>query len=135
MNQEKKYQEVSLILFVDSYDKAVEFYCTKTQLFELKCETDLGGGYKYLILKLINSEQCEFNLNVVLREDETIKRSGVRQIGNFRLSINVDDCQKLYEDYSAQGIVFQDEPLELPYGVQVSMLDPFGNSIGLFEKW
>ncbi len=41
--------------------------------------------------------------------------------------LNVEDCQKTYEDLSAKGVEFLQEPQERPYGVEALMRDNSGN--------
>ncbi len=41
--------------------------------------------------------------------------------------LRTDDCQKDYEDLSARGVVFLQEPSERPYGVEAVLRDDSGN--------
>lgn len=46
---------------------------------------------------------------------------------------NTDDCRRTYEEYSARGVEFLQEPQERPYGVEAVFRDPFGNWYSLNE--
>lgn len=44
-----------------------------------------------------------------------------------------DDCQKTYEELSARGVVFTQEPAERPYGVEAVLRDDSDNWFSLTE--
>jgi catechol 2,3-dioxygenase-like lactoylglutathione lyase family enzyme len=47
-----------------------------------------------------------------------------------------DDCQKTYEELSARGVVFTQEPAERPYGIEALFRDDSGNWFSLTQpKW
>ncbi|XVV10486.1 VOC family protein [Actinoplanes sp. CA-131856] len=49
------------------------------------------------------------------------------------LGLRVDDCRKTYDQLSAAGVVFVQEPSERPYGVEAVMRDNTGNWLVLVE--
>lgn len=49
------------------------------------------------------------------------------------VGVNVDDCRKTYEELSAKGVEFLQEPQERPYGVEALMRDNSGNWMVLVE--
>jgi hypothetical protein len=50
------------------------------------------------------------------------------------LGLRVDDCRKTYEELSAAGVVFLQEPSDRPYGVEAVMRDDTGNWLVLVES-
>ena len=44
-----------------------------------------------------------------------------------------DDCRKTYEELSARGVVFTQEPAERPYGVEAVLRDDSGNWFSLAQ--
>ena len=46
---------------------------------------------------------------------------------------NTDDCRATYEEYSARGVEFLQEPQERPYGVEAVFRDNSGNWFSLNE--
>jgi catechol 2,3-dioxygenase-like lactoylglutathione lyase family enzyme len=50
------------------------------------------------------------------------------------LGLRVDDCRKTYEQLSAAGVEFLQEPADRPYGVEAVMRDNTGNWLSLVEK-
>src|SRR3954471_13293146 len=49
------------------------------------------------------------------------------------LGLTVDDCRKTYEELSAAGVTFVQEPADRPYGVEAVMRDNTGNWLVLVE--
>jgi predicted enzyme related to lactoylglutathione lyase len=47
--------------------------------------------------------------------------------------LETDDCQKSYEELSARGVEFTEEPEERPYGIDCGFRDPSGNSFRLTQ--
>jgi catechol 2,3-dioxygenase-like lactoylglutathione lyase family enzyme len=59
-----------------------------------------------------------------------------RQLGKGQmggLGLRVDDCRKTYEELSALGVEFVQEPADRPYGVEAVMRDVSGNWLVLVE--
>jgi predicted enzyme related to lactoylglutathione lyase len=49
------------------------------------------------------------------------------------VGLHVDDCRKTYEELSARGVEFLQEPADRPYGVEALMRDNSGNWMVLVE--
>ena len=49
------------------------------------------------------------------------------------LGLHVDDCRKTFEELSAKGVQFLQEPSDRPYGVEAVMRDNSGNWLVLVE--
>ena len=47
--------------------------------------------------------------------------------------LRTDDCHASYEELSARGVEFVDQPFEQPYGIDSSFRDPSGNHIRLTQ--
>jgi catechol 2,3-dioxygenase-like lactoylglutathione lyase family enzyme len=45
-----------------------------------------------------------------------------------------DDCQKTYEELSARGVVFLQEPAQRPYGTEAVFRDDSGNWFSLTQR-
>ena len=59
-----------------------------------------------------------------------------RQLGKGQmggLGLRVDDCRKTYDELSALGVEFVQEPSDRPYGVEAVMRDVSGNWLVLVE--
>jgi predicted enzyme related to lactoylglutathione lyase len=47
--------------------------------------------------------------------------------------MGTDDCRKAYEELSARGVVFTQEPARRPYGIEAMFRDDSGNWFSLTE--
>ena len=59
-----------------------------------------------------------------------------RQLENGQmggLGLSVDDCRATYEQLTAKGVTFLQEPSERPYGVEAVIRDNTGNWLSLVE--
>lgn len=54
--------------------------------------------------------------------------------GLFGLGMRVDDCRKTYDELSAKGVQFLQQPEERPYGVEAVARDNSGNWMVLVEE-
>jgi catechol 2,3-dioxygenase-like lactoylglutathione lyase family enzyme len=50
------------------------------------------------------------------------------------LGVTVDDCRRTFEELSAKGVTFLQEPADRPYGVEAVMRDIAGNWLVLVER-
>ena len=57
---------------------------------------------------------------------------GVGALGG--MGLNVDDCRKTFQELSAKGVEFVQEPAERPYGVEAIIRDNSGNWLVLVER-
>ena len=49
------------------------------------------------------------------------------------LFLTTDDCQAAFEELSARGVEFTEEPQERPYGLDAAFRDPSGNAIRMAQ--
>ena len=69
-----------------------------------------------------------------LNEDAAVFVRGQLEKGEMGgVGLTVDDCRKTFEELSAKGVVFLQEPQERPYGVEAVMRDVSGNWLVLVE--
>lgn len=48
--------------------------------------------------------------------------------------LTTDDCQKSYEELTARGVEFTEQPNQMPYGIDSGFRDPSGNSVRLTQR-
>lgn len=51
----------------------------------------------------------------------------------FTVGFTTDDVHKLYDELTAKGVEFTQEPVERFYGTDVGLRDPFGNHIRIVQ--
>ena len=126
-------------VFVLDQDRAKQFY-TDTLGFEVRSDTVMDGfrwltvgpkGQPDLAILLAHPAPPMFSPE----DAETVKAlvaKGSLGGGVFATS----DCRRAYEELSAKGVTFLQEPAERPYGVEALFRDDSGNWFSLTEsKW
>jgi catechol 2,3-dioxygenase-like lactoylglutathione lyase family enzyme len=128
---------ISLItLWVTNQDAARDFYTSKLG-FTAKDDVKLGDGFRWVTITHPAQPELEVTLMVPgppLDPDmaEAVERSLAKgKMGGFGL--RTDDCQKMYDELSAQGVEFPQSPAKRPYGVEAVMRDNSGNWLVLVE--
>ena len=123
-------------IWVKDQNQALEFYRDKLG-FEIKTDATMGEfrwltvGPKGQDLELVlmpaapNPMMDEETLDLLRK----LIDKGAMGAGVF----STDDCKKTYEELSAKGVEFRQEPQERPYGVEAIMVDNSGNWFSLTE--
>jgi catechol 2,3-dioxygenase-like lactoylglutathione lyase family enzyme len=105
--------------------------------FELRTDITMGEGFRWLTLGHPSQPELEAtlmtpgppltpeNADFLRRQLETGQWGG--------LGLRVDDCRKTYDELSAKGVPFVQEPEDRPYGIEAIARDPSGNWLVLVE--
>jgi catechol 2,3-dioxygenase-like lactoylglutathione lyase family enzyme len=116
--------------------KARDFYVDVLG-FEAAVDITMGEGYRWVTVKHPSQPELEITLmtpgpplspemaDVIKRQLEKGEMGG--------LGLSVDDCQKTYEELTAKGVTFVQEPADRPYGVEAIIRDNSGNWLVLVE--
>jgi len=105
--------------------------------FEPRTDNTMGDGFRWVTVSHASQPELEVTLMTPgppLDPDaaDFIRRQlGKGQMGG--LGLRVDDCRKTYDELSAVGVEFVQEPAERPYGVEAVMRDVSGNWLVLVE--
>jgi catechol 2,3-dioxygenase-like lactoylglutathione lyase family enzyme len=131
---------ISNISLITTYcldqDKARDFYVNMLG-FEARTDIMLGEGFRWVTVGHPSQPELEITLmkpGPPLDEEAAafVRRQLEKgQLGG--LGLKVDDCRKTYEELSAKGVTFLQEPSERPYGVEAVMRDNTGNWFVLVE--
>ncbi len=117
-------------------DKARDFY-VNTLGFEPHTDASMGEGFRWVTVRHANQPELEVTLMTPgppLDEEAAafIRRQLEKgQMGG--LGLRVDDCRKTFEELSAKGVTFLQEPSDRPYGVEAVMRDNSDNWLVLVE--
>jgi predicted enzyme related to lactoylglutathione lyase len=111
-------------LVVKNQDEAVEFY-TKKVGFEKKADYNPPAGERWVT---VGPKGQDLEL-VLLQAGKT----GVNS-SSTHITMSVDDCKKASANLKTQGVQFEQEPLEHPYGVSAIFADPDGNSFQINQR-
>jgi catechol 2,3-dioxygenase-like lactoylglutathione lyase family enzyme len=118
-------------------DEALEFYVGKLG-FEVSNDVDMGF-MRWLTIALPSDPERHLLLEVpgppALSEDVTreVRRLLTKGALGLACVLTTDDCRKTFEELSAKGVEFTEEPTEQPYGVDCALRDPFGNHIRITQ--
>jgi len=118
-------------VFVFDQDEALDFYVGKLGL-EVHTDVDLGF-MRWLTVNVPGQPDREILLEKPgppAMDDATAEQ--VRELvakgaTGFTVGFITEDCHKTYEELSAKGVEFTQEPTEHFYGIDCGLRDPFGN--------
>ena len=124
-------------LFVLDQDEALDFYVGKLGM-EVAADADLGF-MRWLTVRVPGDHGHEILLGrpgPPSLDDTTAEQ--VRELltkgALGTVIIATDDCRGMYEELSAKGVEFSEEPEERPYGIDCALRDPFGNHIRMTQR-
>ncbi|MGN6608814.1 MAG: VOC family protein [Jatrophihabitans sp.] len=128
---------VSLVsVFVKDLDESLAFY-TDVLGFEPRDDIRLGPDYRWVTVG--HPSQPELILHLAIpgppMSDDLVQAMQRAQAagGLPGVGLHVDDCRKTFEEFSAKGVEFLQEPADRPYGVEALMRDNSGNWMVLVE--
>ena len=105
--------------------------------FEARTDITMGEGFRWVTVSHPSQPQLDVTLLTPGPPLDAAAAEHVRsqlckgQMGGLGLS--VDDCHKTFEELSAKGVTFLQEPSDRPYGVEAVMRDNTGNWLVLVE--
>jgi catechol 2,3-dioxygenase-like lactoylglutathione lyase family enzyme len=117
-------------------DRTRDFYVTHLG-FVPGTDAEFGPGLRWVTIKHPNQPELEVTLMTpgppLSPEAAAFVRSQLEAGQMGGLGLRVDDCRKTFEELSAKGVVFVQEPSDRPYGVEAVMRDDTGNWLVLVE--
>jgi catechol 2,3-dioxygenase-like lactoylglutathione lyase family enzyme len=137
----RKISHVSVVVL--DQDSAKEFYTSKLG-FEVRNDVTMGEehegagqGFRWLTVGPPDQPDVEIVLADARMGHSPQTAEQVRElvakgaIGNGVFA--TDDCHKTFRELSERGVVFIQEPVERPYGVEAVFRDDSGNWFSLTE--
>jgi catechol 2,3-dioxygenase-like lactoylglutathione lyase family enzyme len=128
---------VSLVtVYCLDQDETRDFYVNNLG-FTPNTDATMGEGFRWVTINHPSQPELEITLMVpgppLSDEAAAFVRSQLEagQMGGIGLA--VDDCRKTFEELSAKGVTFLQEPSDRPYGVEAVMRDNTGNWLVLVE--
>jgi catechol 2,3-dioxygenase-like lactoylglutathione lyase family enzyme len=128
---------VSLVtVYCLDQEQARDFYVDVLG-FTPRTDVTMREGFRWVTVGHPNQPELEITLVVPgppLRDEAVaFLRRQLEQGQQPGLGLTVDDCRKTFEELSAKGVVFLQEPAERPYGVEAVLRDVSGNWLVLIE--
>ena len=123
-------------VFVKDVDESKRFY-TDVLGFEAKDDITLGDGYRWCTVctpaSLSSRSTSRFPGPPHSPELVEAMKRAQDEGGMHGLGLNVDDCQKTYDELRAKGVEFIQPPSHRPYGTEALCRDNSGNWLVLVE--
>jgi catechol 2,3-dioxygenase-like lactoylglutathione lyase family enzyme len=128
---------ISLVtIYCLDQDKARDFYVDVLG-FEARSDVAMGEGFRWLTVGHPSQPELEVTLMTpgppLDPDAATFVRRQLEKGQMGGLGLGVDDCRKTYEELSAKGVTFLQEPSDRPYGIEAVMRDNTGNWLVLVE--
>jgi catechol 2,3-dioxygenase-like lactoylglutathione lyase family enzyme len=129
---------VSLItLYCLDQDAARDFYVDVLG-FTPNTDITMGEGFRWVTVSHPSQPELEITLMTpgppLDEEAAAFTRRQLEKGTSGGLGLHVDDCRKTFEELSAKGVQFLQEPSDRPYGVEAVMRDNSGNWLVLVER-
>lgn len=124
-------------VWVLDQDEALAFYTGKLG-FQVRTDARMDNGFRWLTVGPKDDPGFELILAnpgpPMLDEESAAVVRGLVAKGALGAGVwQADDCQKTYQELSAKGVVFLQEPAERPYGIEAVFRDNSGNWFSLTE--
>jgi catechol 2,3-dioxygenase-like lactoylglutathione lyase family enzyme len=128
---------VSLVtLYVSDQDDAKKFY-TDVLGFEERADVRMGDGFRWVTVGHPSQPELQITLMVPGPPLDDDMAGAVRRAlakGTMGgVGLRTDDCRKDFEELSAKGVEFVQEPSDRPYGVEAVIRDNSGNWLVLVQ--
>jgi catechol 2,3-dioxygenase-like lactoylglutathione lyase family enzyme len=129
-------QLTNVQVWVHDQDEALAFYTEKLGL-ELREDVTVPemGNFRWLSVGVPGQPDVAVTLMAVpgppVFDEETREQimALMAKGAASGLFFSSDDVQATYEELSARGVEFQQEPTEQPYGIDAGFRDPSGNQM------
>ncbi|GGK96664.1 hypothetical protein Sme01_34970 [Sphaerisporangium melleum] len=117
-------------------DEARDFYVDVLG-FAAGADVHMGKDYRWVTVFHPSQPELEITLSKpgppLDEETAAFYRKQLEKGQMGGLGLRVDDCRKTYEELSAKGVTFLQEPSDRPYGVEAVIRDNSGNWLVLVE--
>ena len=130
---------VCVPLLVPDFDRAIEFYCRETDLFDLDCDGRFGSEWNRNTRLRYKHPSHPFTIKLEYIEPAALVRVQdlVASHSSYTCAfvLPVGHCHETHFLMTRRGVVFDGDVLDLPWGVQAKFRDPFGHLIVLLEDY
>jgi catechol 2,3-dioxygenase-like lactoylglutathione lyase family enzyme len=126
-------------IYVLDQDEALKFYRDKLG-FEVRADATMDNGFRWLTVGPKTQPDLQIIL-MALKESPMFSGEKVGQLrklvesGSVGIGVlEVDDCQKTYDELKAKGVQFMSEPTDRFYGIECLMRDNSGNWFSVTQR-
>ena len=128
-----------ITIYVLDQDQAKNFYVDKLG-FEVRNDATMDNGFRWLTVGPKTQPDLEIILMCVKESpmfpaEKVAMLRGLLQSGMMGAGVlEVDDCQKTYEQLKAKGVEFSQPPTDRFYGIEALMKDNSGNWFSMTQR-
>ena len=133
-------QLANVQVWVNDQDEALAFYTDKLG-FEVREDVTVPelGNFRWLSVGVPGQDVAIVLMAVPgapVFDDETRQQilDLLAKGASGGLFFTTEDCRASYEELTARGVEFTQEPTEQPYGVDAGFRDPSGNQFRMVER-
>jgi predicted enzyme related to lactoylglutathione lyase len=126
-------------VWVHDQDEALAFYTQKLGM-EVRADVTLPEmDFRWLTVGPAGQPEVSIVLMAIpgppVMDEETAEQVRTLVAKGFAgtVFLTTDDCRAAYEELSARGVEFTEQPEERPYGIDSGFRDPSGNAIRLTQ--
>jgi catechol 2,3-dioxygenase-like lactoylglutathione lyase family enzyme len=124
-------------VWVTDQDEAKAFYIDKLG-FQEAADVSMGDGYRWVTVSHPDHPELQLTLmrpGPPLDEEDAAAFRRMLDKGSLgAVGLATDDCHKAYEELTAKGVTFIQEPADRPYGIEAILRDNSGNWLVLVEQ-
>ena len=126
-------------IYVLDQDEALTFYRDKLG-FEVRTDMTMDNGFRWLTVGPKTQPDLEMVLMAVCESplfpaEKAAQLRDLLQSGALGAGVlEVDDCQKTYEQLKAKGVEFMSPPTERFYGIEALFKDNSGNWFSMTQR-
>jgi catechol 2,3-dioxygenase-like lactoylglutathione lyase family enzyme len=126
-------------IYVLDQDEALAFYRDKLG-FEVRTDAKMDNGFRWLTVGPKTQPDLELILMAVRESpmfpaDKVAMLSKLIEGGAMGVGVlDVDDCQKTYDDLRAKGVEFMAPPTDRFYGIEALFKDNSGNWFSMCQR-
>lgn len=124
-------------VWVADQDEAKSFYIDKLGFAE-HTDVTMGDGYRWV--SVCHPDHPELQLTLMrpgppLDAEDAAAFQRMLDKGSLpAVGLSTDDCRRTFDELSAKGVTFLQEPSDRPYGVEAVLRDNSGNWLVLVEQ-
>jgi uncharacterized glyoxalase superfamily protein PhnB len=127
-------------VWVHDQDEALAFYTEKLG-FEVRSDVTIAelGNFRWLTVGPVGQDDFAITLMAIpgppVMDAATAEQVKELMAKGFAgtVFLTTEDCRASYEELSARGVEFTEEPEERPYGIDAGFRDPSGNAFRLTQ--
>ena len=126
-------------IYVLDQEEALKFYRDKLG-FEVRNDKTMDNGFRWITVGPKTQPDLEIIL-MAIKESPMFPADKAAQLRKLVESgamgagvLDVDDCQKTYEELKAKGVQFMAPPTERFYGIEALLKDNSGNWFSMTQR-